>query len=626
MRCTTKRILFPLIATLIAFFASPAMSKTPVILDTDIGTDIDDAWALAFLLKCPELDLKLVVTDSGDTTYRAKLVARLLQAARRTDVAIGIGTPTKRPGGLESWVKDYDLSSYPGRVHKDGVQALVDTIMGSSETMTLLCIGPVPNIREALRREPRIATRARFVGMFGSIYRGYDNKPEICPEYNVECDPAACQAAFTAPWEMTITPLDTCGTVRLEGDLYQRVKQSSDPLLQEVMNSYRVWLTDKNAADWEKRSSILFDTVAVYLAFSTELCTMEQLNIRVTDDGKTVIDPKAKKVNCATQWKNQEAFKELLVNRLLTSIEATSQTKWLTQPWGEMGVVRLATAPYPDESRMNGFTSKRGSFPYEGHYDDNTVVFAIPQGFKAGDKVDVIVHFHGHNNEAQKALAHYRLGEQLHDSGRNAIVIVPQGGKNVPDEDIGKFEKPEGFKRFMAEALDTLRREGKIPAGATLGSLILSGHSGGYWPIAKVLDKGGLTPSMREVWLFDAAYGGLNEISAPFADPKSPARLRSIFTDHLTTKNLQIRENLSKCGRSFCVVEEDQLSSAAKQLSGEGAQANGADTPGEALESLLRSQPILFMHSQLAHDAVVMQNRYFEKFARQSPFLKEIAK
>ncbi|MBC8270504.1 MAG: nucleoside hydrolase, partial [Gammaproteobacteria bacterium] len=52
---------------------------TPVILDTDIGFDVDDVWALAFLLRCPELDIKLITTDTGDTHYSAKIVAKLLQ-------------------------------------------------------------------------------------------------------------------------------------------------------------------------------------------------------------------------------------------------------------------------------------------------------------------------------------------------------------------------------------------------------------------------------------------------------------------------------------------------------------------------------------------------------------------
>ena len=64
---------------------------TPVILDTDIGFDVDDVWALAFLLRCPELDIKLITTDTGDTHYSAKIVAKLLQIAGRTDIPIGIG-------------------------------------------------------------------------------------------------------------------------------------------------------------------------------------------------------------------------------------------------------------------------------------------------------------------------------------------------------------------------------------------------------------------------------------------------------------------------------------------------------------------------------------------------------
>ncbi|ACK41425.1 MULTISPECIES: nucleoside hydrolase [Dictyoglomus] len=57
------------------------MNKIPVILDTDIGTDMDDTWALAMLLNSPELDPKLITTVNGDTLYRAKLVAKLLKIA-----------------------------------------------------------------------------------------------------------------------------------------------------------------------------------------------------------------------------------------------------------------------------------------------------------------------------------------------------------------------------------------------------------------------------------------------------------------------------------------------------------------------------------------------------------------
>ena len=66
----------------------------------------------------------------------------------------------------------------------------------------------------------------------------------------------------------------------------------------------------------DRESTLLFDTVAVYLAFAEDLLEMEGLGVRVTDDGFTVIDPEARSVRCATGWKDIEAFEELLVERL----------------------------------------------------------------------------------------------------------------------------------------------------------------------------------------------------------------------------------------------------------------------------------------------------------------------
>jgi inosine-uridine nucleoside N-ribohydrolase len=295
--------------------------RIPVILDTDIGSDIDDTWALAMMLKSPELDVKLITTGTGDTTFRAKIVARLLEIAGRTDVPIGIGPPVvNAPSSQAPWVEGYDLLSYPGTVHEDGVGVIVDTVMSSPELVTLLCIGPVPNIRAALEREPRIAERARFVGMHGSIRRGYDGSSEIAPEYNVVRDAPSCQAAFTAGWDVTITPLDTCGIVRLEGKKYRAVHDCEDPLIQAVIENYRIWTRQSEWArgfDPDTQSSVLFDTVAVYLAFSEELLVMEDLGIRVTDDGYTVIDDSAKVIRCAMEWEDLSAFEDFLVQRLI---------------------------------------------------------------------------------------------------------------------------------------------------------------------------------------------------------------------------------------------------------------------------------------------------------------------
>lgn len=310
-------------AGLVSVACCAGAAPKPAIISTDIGDDIDDTWALSLALKCPELDVKLVVGDYGNAEARARLIAKILESDQRTDIAVGVGVHAGAKDGAHGqskWIEGYELKSYPGKVYPDGVQALIDLVMASKEPVTLIGIGPTPNIAEALRREPRLAEKARFVGMYGSVRLGYGRNSKPCPEWNVKADPASCRAALAAPWDATITPLDTCGLIQLKGEKYARLRASQDRVVQTLLKNYRVWRAhrakDHVETDTEAASTTLFDCVAVYLACSQELCTMEQLGIRVTDDGLTVEDPAAKQIHVATAWKDLPAFEAWLVDRL----------------------------------------------------------------------------------------------------------------------------------------------------------------------------------------------------------------------------------------------------------------------------------------------------------------------
>jgi inosine-uridine nucleoside N-ribohydrolase len=313
-----------LMLLLAAELAAAAPRRIPVILDTDIGDDIDDTWALVLALKSPELDLKLVVTDYGNTEQRAKLVARVLELAGRTDIPIGIGSKENdEPGPQADWVKGFDLGKYRGRILKDGAQALIDTAMGSKEPMTLIAIGPPPTLAQALAREPRLAGKLRFAGMYGSIHRGY-NKATPEPEWNVKASVQAARTVLGAPWrEGIVTPLDTCGVVKLTGERYARIRASSDPLLRGLVEAYGAWCRNrewcaKDPAFVTEKSSTLFDTVAVYLALSNDLVRTETLGVRVGDDGQTTPDPAARPLSWAVEWKDLDGYEEWLTKRLLS--------------------------------------------------------------------------------------------------------------------------------------------------------------------------------------------------------------------------------------------------------------------------------------------------------------------
>ncbi len=296
-----------------------AVRPIPIIFDTDIGDDIDDTWALTYLLKSPQFEVKLITTTCGKAEYRAKIIAKLLTAAGRTDVPIGLGEGGREGvGGQQPWVQDYKLADYPGKIYQDGVKAMIEAINTSPKPMTVISIGPLHTLAAALDRDPEITTRAMFVGMQGSVRKGYGGGP-VSPEYNVKINPAAARKVLSAAWrQITITPLDTCGRVTLSGRRFETLKRSRDRGVQTLLENYRIWA--KKATVGELRaSSVLFDTVAVYLANRgpRPLIAFESLPIVVSDDGFTRIDPKGKRMAVATAWKDLDGYEDLLV-RVLT--------------------------------------------------------------------------------------------------------------------------------------------------------------------------------------------------------------------------------------------------------------------------------------------------------------------
>lgn len=295
-----------------------AMAATPVILDTDLGDDIDDTWALMMVLGSPELDLKLICTASDDTPAKTRLVAKILDRIGRTDIPIGTGPKTgDRPLHQAEWLGDYSLDEYSGTIHDDGVQAAIDLITNSPEPVTLLVIGPQTNVKAMLERDPAVAEKARLVSMAGSVHIGYNGKEGRDPEWNVVRDVPAAQAVFAAPWEIIMAPLDTCGTLILDGERYRRIVEADTPATKVLLENYNQWSNRHHYA--EGASSVLFDTEAVYLAFDDALCEMETVSLRIDSEGNTVPDADGRPVQCALGWKDKAAFLDLLVDRVLAA-------------------------------------------------------------------------------------------------------------------------------------------------------------------------------------------------------------------------------------------------------------------------------------------------------------------
>jgi hypothetical protein len=272
------------------------------------------------------------------------------------------------------------------------------------------------------------------------------------------------------------------------------------------------------------------------------------------------------------------------------SLEETYATQ------GRLIMAPFASAPFPHPARAEGHTYDGKHYTAKAHYSDNTVALFIPHGFRETGRVDFVVHFHGWNNTVAGTLGTFHLVEQLVASGKNAVLVVPEGPHDAPDSFGGKLEDADGFKRFMAEVVATLRaRAGFTTTDFSVGRIILSGHSGSYHVIAAILDRGGLPKNADEVWLFDALYGQVDSY-VNWSD-RTHGRLLNLYTDHGGTKE-----------------ESEKLQA---RLLARGSTIYAAEETALAADKLKAGQ-FVFLHTDLAHNDVLNQRNEFTLFLKTS--------
>ncbi len=263
---------------------------------------------------------------------------------------------------------------------------------------------------------------------------------------------------------------------------------------------------------------------------------------------------------------------------------------------GRLILVSLASAPFPHPARAEGHTYQNKLYPAKEHYSDRTVALFIPKGFRESTRVDFVVHFHGWNNTVAGTFGTFHLIEQLVASGKNAVLVVPEGPHNAPDSFGGKLEDAGGFQRFMAEVVTMLRECAVFKVSDfSAGRIILSGHSGGYHVIAGILDRGGLPKNADEVWLFDALYGQVDSY-LKWSD-QTHGRLLNLYTDHGGTKDESEKLKNRLTARRTPIYATDETALTADKLPG---------------------TQFVFIHTDLAHNDVLDKRNAFELFLKTS--------
>lgn len=299
--------------------ASPQMVVPQlVILDTDIGDDIDDAFALALALRSPELRILGITTAFGDTELRAQLLDRYLTAVGRADIPVAAGVLTPHSNVFTQAA--YARQS-PPRKHPDGVAFLLSQIRAHPGQITLIAIGPLFNIQAAIERDPATFRKLkRVVLMGGSIYRGYDGpsvggKPgQRRPpdaEWNINRDPAGARALLASGVPVFMMPLDST-QIHLETAEREAIFSHGSPLTDQLTLLYHQWMA---GTDGHPLAPTLYDPVAVTYALRPDLCPATPMRLDVDDKGFTL--PVQGVPNAQVCLKSDEkGFLDLLLERV----------------------------------------------------------------------------------------------------------------------------------------------------------------------------------------------------------------------------------------------------------------------------------------------------------------------
>jgi purine nucleosidase len=284
--------------------------KEKIIIDTDIGDDIDDAFAVALALRSPELQILGITTTFGDTETRATLVDRMLGESGRQDIPVAVGAPTDAKTSLSQRLYA-EAGKHARANHPRAVDFVLDQIRRSPGEITLVCIGPLVNVGALIDRDPQTFRKLKSVVMMGgSIDRGYEADPysppnPAEPEWNVKNDISSAQKLFASGVPIYEMPLDST-QLKMDEVKRQFLFRQGTPLTDALALLYH---------QWGQQTPTLFDPMTIAFIDDPQLCPVQPMNIRVDDRGMTLRGTGTPNAQVCLK-SDEEAFFRFYMNRV----------------------------------------------------------------------------------------------------------------------------------------------------------------------------------------------------------------------------------------------------------------------------------------------------------------------
>jgi purine nucleosidase len=298
---------------MIGIGSSEARRPKKVILDTDIGDDIDDAFALALAIRSPELEIVGVCIENA-VDGRTKIALKLLHLEGRDDIPVakGLRVPGLKgrpPANQASWSIDYDLTN---PCNLNAVDFIVSKVKRSPGEITLMTIGPLTNVAAALGKEPGIKSMINEIVMMGGpFYVGYGIRVEQEPgcDYNLGCDPEAAKSIITSGIPITSVGLQVTAHLKLWKEDRDRIQNANAPLTNALWELYKLWGNEVPT---------LYDPLAVAVTIDKTFVDRSSVHVEANGNGDTrVVEGSPPNADVCT-FVDKDRFIGFFMSRLLS--------------------------------------------------------------------------------------------------------------------------------------------------------------------------------------------------------------------------------------------------------------------------------------------------------------------
>jgi purine nucleosidase len=289
------------------------------LLDTDIGSDVDDALAVALIAGSPEITLDGIATVYGDTRLRAQLARRYLRiAGADTNITVAAGKETPW-SGREVWWTGHEGALFPDLatepVDDDGVGYLVRAAAEQPGKLDVLAIGPLTNIAAALDADPNFAANVRRLVIMGADFRAEDR----IPEHNIKCDVDAAKRVFSSSLDIIVGGLDLTMKVWLTSGDVAKIA-AGGPLGEVLAEEIRIWWKFNNEDGNTPHDPIL----ALYLARPELFTASARQHVEIDDEGFSI--PTADETGNVSilDVRDPEAIRQQIVDRIVAGSAAAT--------------------------------------------------------------------------------------------------------------------------------------------------------------------------------------------------------------------------------------------------------------------------------------------------------------